>query len=181
MSLRTSANRYAKALFDVALAEKVDLAKVEQDIFAVAELFAANAEVLVVARQAGLPDANRQALMATVADRLGVTPQVKKLLLMLTQRRGLAMVPVLAEAYRDRLLAHRNIVRGDVTSAAPLAPETTTALQERLSQATGKTVELTMRVDPALMGGVVATIGNTVYDGSVRTQLKKLRQELVED
>jgi F-type H+-transporting ATPase subunit delta len=180
MSLRTSANRYAKALFDVALQEKADTAKIEQDLAAVAELFASNVEVLHVARRAGLPDAARQSLISTVADRLGVSPQVKKLLLMLTERRGLEMVPVLLEAYRERLLDHLNIVRGEVTSATPLTPEKTQALQERLSKATGKNVELSVRVDPELIGGVVARIGSTVYDGSVRTQLKRLRQELTE-
>ena len=180
MSLRTSANRYAKALFDVALQEQADLRKIEQDLTGMAELFAANSELLLVAKRAGMPDAMRQSLMTAIADRLAVAPQVKKLLLMLTERRGLAMVPALAEAYRDRLLDHMNIVRGEVASAAQLSPEQTKALQDRLSQATGKNVELSVRVDPSLIGGVVAQIGSTVYDGSVRTQLKRLRQELTE-
>lgn len=180
MSLRTSANRYAKALFDVALQEKADLRTIEQDLTGMAELFAANSELLQVAKRSGMPDAMRQSLMTAIADRLGVAPQVKKLLLMLTERRGLAMVPALAEAYRDRLLDHMNIVRGEVASAAQLSPEKTKALQDRLSQATGKNVELSVRVDPSLIGGVVARIGSTVYDGSVRTQLKRLRQELTE-
>jgi F-type H+-transporting ATPase subunit delta len=122
----------------------------------------------------------RMALVTTIADQLGLTPQVKKLLVMLTERQGLELVPDLVEAYRERLLDHLNIVRGEVATAAPLSPEKTKALQDRLSQATGKNVELSVRVDPSLIGGVVARIGSTVYDGSVRTQLKRLRAELTE-
>jgi F-type H+-transporting ATPase subunit delta len=180
MSLRTSANRYAKALFDVALQEKADVKKIDQDLTAVAETFASNSDVLLIARRTGLPMEKRMALVTTIADQLGLTPQVKKLLVMLTERQGLELVPDLVEAYRERLLDHLNIVRGEVATAAPLSPEKTKALQDRLSQATGKNVELSVRVDPSLIGGVVARIGSTVYDGSVRTQLKRLRAELTE-
>ena len=94
--------------------------------------------------------------------------------------RKLNYLPDLAEAYRERLLAHQNIVRAEVTSAVPLSPEKTKALDESLSKVTGKKVELSTSVDPELLGGVVAKIGSTVYDGSVRTQLEQLRKELVE-
>lgn len=181
MSLRTSANRYAKALFDVAVQEQADLRKIDEDLTAVAEMFASNTDVLLIAKRAGLPEEMRQSLIATLADKLGVTPQVKKLLVMLTERRGLELVPDLAEAYRERLLEHMNIVRGDVATAAPLSPEKTKALRDRLSEATGKNVELSVRVDPSLIGGVVARIGSTVYDGSVRTQLRKMKEQLGHD
>ncbi len=88
-------------------------------------------------------------------------------------------LPDLAAAYRERLLAHQNIVRAEVTSAAPLSPEKTKALEDSLSKVTGKKVELSVSVDPELLGGVVAKIGSTVYDGSVKTQLQRMRQELV--
>lgn len=180
MSLRTSANRYAKALFDVSVQEKADLAKADQDLTAIADLLAGNRELLLAAERAGVPDAARIGIMERIADRLGVGAQVKKLLVMLTRDRKLVLAKDLSEAYRDRLLAHQNIVLGDLTSATPLAPEKAKAIEERLSAVTGKTVKLTQHVDPALIGGVVARIGSTVYDGSVKTQLVQLRHELSE-
>ena len=180
MSLRTSANRYAKALFDVALSENTELGKIGKDLSEVTELLAENTEFAEAIQRAGVPDSARRAVIEQVADRLGVTMQVKKLLLMLTQGRRMALVPDLAVAYRERLLAHQNIVRAEVRSATPLSPEKTRALEESLSKVTGKKVELSVSVDPELLGGVVATIGSTVYDGSVKTQLQRLRQELVE-
>jgi F-type H+-transporting ATPase subunit delta len=179
MSLRTVANRYAKALFDVALQENADLAKIEHDLNDAAEVFAANKDLRQVAIAANLPDANRKALVETVADKLGATTQVRKLLVVLARGRSLNLMPDLASAFSERLLAHQNIVRAEVSSAVPLSEEQTRVLEANLSKVTGKKVELLVSVDPALLGGVVAKIGSTVYDGSVKTQLQRMRQELV--
>jgi F-type H+-transporting ATPase subunit delta len=180
MSLRTSANRYAKALFDVAVAENADLGKIGRDLADVTALLTQNSELRQAAERAAVPDAARLAMMDQVATRLGVSMQVTKLVAMLTRSRKLDLMKDLTEAYNERLLAHQNIVRAEVTSAAPLSPEKTRALEESLSKVTGKKVELSVTVDPELLGGVVATIGSTVYDGSVKTQLERMRQELVE-
>jgi F-type H+-transporting ATPase subunit delta len=179
MSLRTSANRYAKALFDVALEEKADLAQVDRDLEAVVAMMHANPDLAAVSNR-GLSDQVRQSLIEAVSKAMSLTAPVTKLLVLLAQNRKLNYLPDLAGAYRERLLAHQNVVRAEVTSAAPLSPEQTKALADRLSEKTGKTVELSVSVDPGLLGGVVAKIGSTVYDGSVRTQLQRMRQELVE-
>ena len=179
MSLRTSANRYAKALFDVALEEKADLDRIDRDLSEITEILRDNTELMSAVDWANVPDAARQAVMENVLDKMGVAAPVKKLLVLLTGQRKLVYLQDLAEAYRERLLAHQNVVRAEVTSAAPLSPEKTKALEESLSRVTGKKVELSVSVDPELLGGVVAKIGSTVYDGSVRTQLARMRQELV--
>ena len=180
MSVRTSANRYAKALFDVALSENTDLSKIGNDLSEITEVLTENTELTEAAQRSGVPDTARKALMEQIAGRLGVAEQVKKLLVVLTEKRKLNLLRDLADAYRERLLAHQNIVRADVTSAVPLSENRTKALADSLSMVTGKKVELQVSVDPELLGGVVARIGSTVYDGSVKTQLQRLRQELVE-
>jgi F-type H+-transporting ATPase subunit delta len=180
MSLRTSANRYAKALFDVALQERADLDRIEKDLSEITELFQANRELAGASRRGAVTDAARKSLMEAVSKAMSLATPVTKLLMLLAETGKLHYLPDLAEAYRERLLAHHNIVRAEVTSAAPLSPEKTKALADSLSQVTGKKVELSTSVDPDLLGGVVARIGSTVYDGSVKTQLEQLRKELVE-
>ena len=180
MSLRISANRYAKALFDVALEEKSDLGQVDRDLASLVELLGGNAELHGAATRVGIPDASRKALFTAVADKMGVTVPVKKTLALLAENGKLNLLPDMAAAFRERLLAHQNVVRAEVTSAAPLSPEKTAALEASLNRATGKKVDLLVAVDPELLGGIVARIGSTVYDGSVRTQLAKMRQQLVE-
>ena len=179
MSLRTSANRYAKALFDVALEEKNDLAQIDRDLQAVVEMMSASPELARASGFSSTTDAQRKGLMEAVSKAMTLSAPVTKTLVLLAKTGKLNLVPDLALAYRERLLAHQNIVRADVTSAAPLSPEKTKALEESLSKVTGKKVEITASVDPELLGGVVARIGSTVYDGSVKTQLTQMRQELV--
>lgn len=179
MSLRTSANRYAKALFDVAVDEKADLTQVDRDLEAVVAMMQASPG-LAAASNRGLTDPARKSLIEAVSKAMTLAAPVTKLLVLLAQNRKLHYLPDLAVAYRERLLAHQNVVRAEVTSAAPLSPDKTKALEDSLSEVTGKTVELSVRVDPELLGGIVAKIGSTVYDGSVKTQLQRMRQELVD-
>ena len=105
----------------------------------------------------------------------------RQLLVLLAERGRLELLPALLEVYRERLLAHQNIVRASVTSAAPLSADTVNKLEHRLSEVTGKQVQLGAAVDPALIGGIVTRIGSTVYDGSVKTQLQKMKQQLIEN
>jgi len=180
MSLRTSANRYAKALFDVALQEKADLDQVDRDLQAVIAMMQASPDLAAASRRGTVTEAARKSLMEAVSKAMSLSTPVTKLLVLLAETGKLNYLPDLAEAYRERLLDHHNIVRAEVTSAVPLSPEKTKALAESLSKVTGKKVELSTSVDAELLGGVVAKIGSTVYDGSVRTQLEQLRKELVE-
>jgi F-type H+-transporting ATPase subunit delta len=137
-------------------------------------------DLALASNRGAVSDAARKALIHAVSKAMTLSTPVMKLLVLLAESRKLNYLPDLTMAYRERLLAHQNIVRAEVKSAAPLSPEKTRALEESLAKVTGKKVELSVSVDPALLGGVVATIGSTVYDGSVKTQLERMRQELVE-
>jgi F-type H+-transporting ATPase subunit delta len=178
MSLRTSANRYAKALFDVALEEKADLAQVDRDMQEVVAMMKSSPDLALASARGSVTDLQRKSLMEAVSKSMGLSAPVGKMLTLLATSGKLNLIPELANAYRERLLAHQNIVRAEVTSAAPLSPEKTKALEESLAKVTGKKVELSVNVDPELLGGVVARIGSTVYDGSVKTQLQRMRQEI---
>jgi F-type H+-transporting ATPase subunit delta len=72
------------------------------------------------------------------------------------------------------------VVRAEVTTAAPLTADRAAQLQQQLADITGRTVDMTTSVNPSIIGGVVTRIGGTVYDGSIATQLAKLRQTLAE-
>jgi F-type H+-transporting ATPase subunit delta len=180
VSLRTSATRYAKALLDVANRES-DPAQIERDLATIVEAFNGHAELRRALTSPGTPQQARVSLMQAVAARAQVQPPVAKIVALLADRGRLELLPDLLDVYRERLLAHRNVVRASITSASPLTPETLRALEARLAQVTGKHVQIETAVDPSLIGGIVTRIGSTVYDGSIRTQLAKMRQQLVEN
>lgn len=179
MSLKTSANRYARALLDVAVLQS-DPGKVEGDVTALADAMRDNAELHFALTNPRVPVRERTALVRTLAERAHTEAPVARLLVLLAERGRLELLPAIAEAYGERLLTYRKIVRAQVTTATPLSEERTNALRDSLSRVTGRDVQLDVAVDPTLIGGLVARIGSTVYDGSIRTQLQKVRRQLVE-
>jgi len=178
VSNRTSSVRYARALLDIAR-QQSDPAKVQQDLVAVLAAVRGHADLAAVLSSRNVPEAARRSIIVAVAEKLGAAQPVVKLMGLLAERRRLDLLPDLAAAYHERLLDYQNVVQAEVRTAAPLAPESTTAIEASLARATGKQVIMHVTVDPSLMGGVVARVGGTVYDGSVRTQLRKMRDQLV--
>jgi F-type H+-transporting ATPase subunit delta len=179
VSLRTSATRYAKALLDVAIQES-DPARIERDLASIVGAMTDNPELRRAMTSPGVPQNIRVNVVRAIAEKAGAEPPLAKLLNMLAERGRLELLPVLLEVYRERLLAHGNIVRATVTSAVPLTPEKAKGLEQSLANLTGKQMQIETDVDPSLIGGVVARIGGTVYDGSVRTQLARMRELLIE-
>jgi F-type H+-transporting ATPase subunit delta len=179
MSLRASATRYAKALLEIAAAES-DPARVEQDLAGLVSAMTTHAELRQALTSPTVPAQARRGIVRSLVAQAGVAAPLPKLLDLLAERGRLELLPEILQAYRERLLAHQNIVQAEVASAAPLAPETFQQLSHRLSALTGKQVQLAATVDAALIGGLVARVGSTVYDGSVRTQLEKMKQQLIE-
>jgi F-type H+-transporting ATPase subunit delta len=91
------------------------------------------------------------------------------------------LLPVVAESFRARLNAKHGVIRARVTTAAPLADDKASALQSTLQKITGRGVVLETKIDPSIIGGVVAQLDSTVYDGSVTRQLARMREKLVEN
>ena len=122
----------------------------------------------------------QRAIVDRLLERLTPPAPLMKVLGLLADRDRLELVPALAETYRERVMQHHRIVQAEIVTAEPLEDTRIAQLQTQLAGATGRTVRMTRRVDPALLGGIVATIGSTVFDGSIATQLARLRHRLTE-
>ena len=179
MTPRASATRYARVLLEVAIKES-NPEQMERDLAAFAALLSSSPELQKALTDPAVPVAGKRGITETLTNRLNIAGPAGKLLMMLAERDRLALVPDLLAVYRERLMDFRQVVRAEVTTAAPLSQDRATQLQARLAQVTGRRVTMTTHVDPAIIGGVVARIGSTVYDGSVATQLSKIRERLVE-
>jgi F-type H+-transporting ATPase subunit delta len=90
----------------------------------------------------------------------------------------LVLLNDLATIYREILMDRQNLVRAEVTTATPLPAEKAQAIEQGLAAVTGKRVSMVTRVDKDIVGGVIARVGSTVYDASIATQLKKIRERL---
>ena len=178
MTNRTAAIRYARALLDVAVKEKGDLPLIEAQLAEFVDLFKQHPTLEKVMLNPAVP--RKRAAIAALIARAKPTPVLAKLIALLADRDRLVLLPDLLAAYRERLLDHLKVVRADVTTAVPLPADRATAVEQSLARLTGRTVTLATRVDASIIGGVVARLGSTIYDGSVITQLQKMKQRLVE-
>jgi F-type H+-transporting ATPase subunit delta len=178
VSTRTASTRYAKALLDVA-ASDVDAAAIDRELAGLSAAMHGHRELQQALTSPSVRAADKRKVAAAIADRLGLSAVTRRLIDLLAERDRLGELDELLTVYRERLLARQRVQRAHVRSAAPLSPEVTQALEARLSAVTGTTVKVDAVVDPSLVGGVLAKVGSTVYDGTVKTQLEKLRKQLV--
>lgn len=180
MTTKAAAIRYGRALFDVALHEKTDLDRTGDDLAAFSDLIERQPGLKKVLLNPAVPVTRKRAAVSELAQRAGVLPIVAKLLALLAERDRLIVLPDLVASYRERVFDYRKIVRAEVTTAAPLDSSKTSVIEQQLARATGRTVLLHTRVDPAIIGGLVAKVGSTVYDASITRQLEKMKQRLIE-
>jgi F-type H+-transporting ATPase subunit delta len=178
MTSRTAAARYARAVLDVATKESADLERIARELDEFVVFFTEQPALAGLLLNPAIPAPRKRAAMEQITQRTGFTSIVSKLLVLLADRDRLALVKDISAAYRDLLADRQNVVRAEVTSAEPLPAERVQAIENRLATVTGKRVAMTTRIDKDIIGGVVARVGSTVYDASIATQLKKIRERL---
>lgn len=170
------AKRYAKALLEAA-AEAGALEQVAADLEALGPHFAGK-EVAGFFANPAAPRARKEAALTAAAERAAASRISVSLLRLLLARGRVGLLPDIARLFRDLADERTGRVRAEVTAAVPLPAASLEALAARLSAATGRQVHLTPRVDPTVLGGLVARVGSTLYDASLRTQLRRMREVL---
>jgi F-type H+-transporting ATPase subunit delta len=172
-----AARRYAKALFALARdAERIDEVRGELD--ALAALF-----VQVPALREALfrplhPVAERRAALEAVAERLSSSADVRHFYAFLIDQRRIVDFPAIHAEYARLADEAAGRVAARVTCSAPLSDDQRERLRRALNARTGRDVQLEVEVDDALVGGLVARVGDVVFDGSIRTHLQQLRSNL---
>jgi F-type H+/Na+-transporting ATPase subunit alpha len=178
MSVESIAARYAQALYDIGI-EAGNLPAFAEEIRRFGEVYEGSDELRSVLDNPLVPDESRQAILAELAQRLGLGQSARNTIKLLSKRHRMAAMPYIARSL-DRLTDQRQgVVRAVVTTASPLSESYYTKLKEQLERATGKKVVLEKAVDPTMLGGVVTRIGDKVVDGSIRTRLSKMRDQLL--
>jgi F-type H+-transporting ATPase subunit delta len=177
MSLETIAARYAEAIYELGVDEN-NLPRLAQEFGALAEAYQGVPDLRAALESPVVAEQARRAVLAELADRLGLTTVTRNTLGLLAARHRLALLPHIARAL-GRLSDERSgVERATVTSAAPLPVAFLERLASELSRSSGKKVVVEHRVDPSLIGGVVTRIGDRVIDGSVKNRLNTLRRNV---
>jgi F-type H+-transporting ATPase subunit delta len=174
------ARRYARALRELASQES-RLEPIAQELLRFEQVLADQPDLRSALLLPWITAAAKRAIVVTVCERLGLSTLARNFLALVAQRRRMALLGDIREAYQALLDQTAGRVRARVRSAAPLNDAQRAALRERLGRRLGKTVLLDTAVDPGLLGGFVAEVGSRLLDMSLRGQLARLRERLAGD
>lgn len=173
------AGRYADALFDLAL-EAGALEAVEKDLASIDAMIVASSDMRAFLASPLYGSDDQQRVVAAIAEKAGVRPLVANFLALVAKNRRLFALPAALAAFRARLAAHRGEVAAEAASAAPLSEDHLKRLRAEIEAMVGKAVNLTTRVDPELLGGLVVKVGSIMIDSSLKTKLARMKSVMKE-
>jgi len=177
MARGAAGRRYAKALFQLAT-EAGQVAQVRGDLDALAALLVASPELAGVLLQPLRPVAERRRVLEAVAERMGAGALLRHFYQVLIAHRRLVDIEAIRAEFSRLADEQAGLRRAQVRTARPLTDSQLERLRRALAARIGQDVELEVEVDPELLGGLVAQVGDLLLDGSVRTQLRQLRSSL---
>jgi F-type H+-transporting ATPase subunit delta len=182
MTLSAVANRYSNALADVVTATDSPLrpAQAVAELQAFAALLAGSVELQNALATPAVPASRKRAVVAKLADRLELSGITRNFLFVLIDRGRMAAMAEIVHSFELIVDERMGFARAEVTAARELTEAQRRDVSAELERLTGKRLRARFAVDESLIGGVVARIGSTVYDGSLRAQLALLEHRLGE-
>jgi F-type H+-transporting ATPase subunit delta len=167
---------YARALFEIARAEGT-IDEVEDELFRFARDVESNDQLRNALTDEQIPADRRQGIVESLLGGRATPTTVQLVSMVVGSGRGRDL-PAIIDKLVQRASTSKGLEVAEVRSAIPLTDDQQTRLAAALANATGKQVNLKVVVDPSVLGGIVATVGDTVIDGSVRTRLDQLKARL---
>ncbi len=173
------ASRYARALVDVVMERKIDPAAAVQQVNSIVGAIKESRELRKVWEAPDIPAVQKRNLLDAIARQVGLSPTIRNFYAVLIDHQRIAMVERIARQFEIDLDAELGFAEAQVTSARPLTDVEKREVESRVAAMTGKKVRPRYAANPELLGGVMVQVGSTIYDGTVRGQLQKLREQLV--
>jgi F-type H+-transporting ATPase subunit delta len=176
--LSAVASRYARALVDVVTepGSGIDAETAKQQLRQVAALIATSHDLKSALLSPAVSPSRKRAVVAKLID---VHAKIRNFIYVVIDHRRVHEIPSIVEAFELLIDEHLGFIRADVSSATALTETQQASLQAQLTRMAGKEAKVKFKTDPALVAGVIARVGSTVYDGSVRGQLERLRATLL--
>ncbi len=172
--------RYARAFMAYARENKLDLLALADEIGFFAGLMVPGSEWHAFLTNMIIAKSRKAEILDEIIRRAAPSETLVRFLKYLNRKGRLVMLPDIAREFRTLADDQRGIVRGEVIVAAELPEKTIEALRRRLSESMAKEVKLSVRKDPAIIGGIVVKVGSLSLDGSIRAQMESIREKLSE-
>jgi len=176
----TIAKRYARAFFDIA-AEENRYEEYYGELLKFSSIVEESGDLKDFLDNPIFDNDDKKAVVKTVLDKISLSGIAANFLNLLADKQRINALPEIVQCYREMMDEALKKVRVQVKTAFPLSVELSDGLAKSLENLTGKQVEMTIEEDPSLLGGVVVKVGDTLYDGSIKSQLNKIRNLLGEE
>ena len=170
------ARRYAEAMFDIALKQHA-VDRTLEDVQAIAQVFSHRTLAYLLSEPKVSAQRKETVLRQFLGDK--VQPISLNLALLVVERRLVEAMPNIARELKQLVLNYKNQAVAEVTTASRIDDAQMALIKQALERRTGKSILVNVQVKPEILGGVIARVGDQVIDGSVRSRLSSLRQELL--
>ncbi|MBL8149851.1 MAG: F0F1 ATP synthase subunit delta [Blastocatellia bacterium] len=177
MSITTIANRYAKALADIAI-EKGEHREIQEELAEFVRLMQESQELREVFSNPTISQQQQRQVLGAISELAKPKLTTNRFLNVLLDNHRLQNLPEIYQAFSKAVDERLNIVSASITTATALAEAEQQALTEQLKKVTGKEIRAKFQVDPSIIGGVITHIGSQIYDGSIRNQLEMLKTRI---
>ena len=169
---------YARAFADVVLGARLDANRAIGGLRRIAGLLAESTELRRVWENPAVPADQKRKLLDAIVHREGIEPHVRNLMAVLIDHRRVQFLARITEQLEKELDARLGFAEAHITSARELADSEKRALEAQVEKVTGKKIRARFGLDASLLGGAVVRIGSTIYDGSVKGQLEKIKEAI---
>lgn len=172
------ASTYARAFADVVFSEHLDASRAIGGLRQIVTLFNESVELRRVWENPAVPVNQKRKLLDAIAERDGIEKPVRNLIAVLIDHRRLPFLSRIVEQLEKELDARMGFAEAQISSARELGDTEKRTLEAQIAKTTGKKVRASYGLDPSLLGGAVVRIGSTIYDGSVKGQLERIKEAI---
>ncbi len=169
---------YARAFADVVLDEHLDGAACVAGLRAIARLVGESAPLRRVWENPAVPADQKRHLLDAIVKQEGISQQVRNLVAVLIDRRRIHFLSPIVDQLEKELDARMGFAEAQISSVRELAAAEKSSLEAEIQKMTGKQVRAQYALDASLLGGAIVRIGSTIYDGSVKGQLERIKEAI---
>jgi F-type H+-transporting ATPase subunit delta len=176
MSAVTS--RYARAFVDVVVGDKLDAARTLKELQTMVATYQSSSELRKVWESPAIPAEQKRQLLDAIVQREGLSRPLRNFVAVLMDHRRIALIAEMAKDFEKELNSRLGFAEAQITSARELSPAEGRALESQVEKLIGKKVRARYDRDESILGGAIVQVGSTIYDGSVKGQLERIREQL---
>jgi F-type H+-transporting ATPase subunit delta len=171
-------NTYARAFADVVFDRRLDASKTLQEAQSLAELVAGSKELREVWETPSIPAEQKRGVLDAIVAREGISQPVRNFVAVLIDHRRVQFMGPIVKQFEQELNQRLGFTEAEITSARELSEPEQRGLESQVAKLTGRKIRARYSQDRSILGGAIVKVGSTIYDGSVKGQLERIREQL---